>query len=174
MIQNIIQTNRLVLRKMRKGDAEALFAIWSNPSVTKYMNIEGFTDIKQAEEMISFLSELSERNKAIRYTILEAKTNTIIGSCGFNTLDLTEGIAEVGYDLDSEFWNKGYGTEAVNCLVDYACYQLKCNKIVAKVHPNNASSIKLLRKLDFVLESRLRDGEGQSSDLDVYTKLSSK
>ncbi|SDC83855.1 ribosomal-protein-alanine N-acetyltransferase [Terribacillus halophilus] len=164
MIHNTIKTSRLILRKMDKNDVNALFAIWSDPNVTKYMNIDGFSQIEQAEEMISILSDLSEKGEAIRYTILEAKTNSIIGSCGFNTLDFKNETAEVGYDLDSGFWNKGYGTEAVQGLVDYACHQLQFKKIEAKVDPNNIPSIKLLLKLDFILEGQF------SNDLNLYTK----
>ncbi|MFS0560798.1 GNAT family N-acetyltransferase [Terribacillus sp. 179-K 1B1 HS] len=169
-MHNTIQTNRLILRKMNKNDVNALFTIWSDPNVTKYMNIEGFSQIEQAEEMISILSDLAEKNEAIRYTIFEAKTNIIIGSCGFNTLDFKNETAEVGYDLDSGFWNKGYGTEAVKGLIDYAFHQLQFKKIEAKVDPNNIPSIKLLLKLDFILEGKLKDKEGQSNDLNLYTK----
>lgn len=75
--------------------------------------------------MISILSDLFEKGEAIRYTILEAETNIILGSCGFNTLNFKHKTAEVGYDLDSQFWNRGYRTEAVKGLVDYAIHQLQ-------------------------------------------------
>ncbi|WP_255220789.1 GNAT family N-acetyltransferase [Terribacillus saccharophilus] len=170
LIHNTIQTKRLVLRKMNKDDANALFAIWSDSIVTKYMNIDRFTQIEQAKEMISILSDLSEKGEAIRYTILEAETNIILGSCGFNTLDFKHKTAEIGYDLDSRFWNRGYGTEAVKGLVDYAIHQLQYKKIEAKVNPNNIPSIKLLRRLEFDLEGTLKDKEGHSNDLHLYTK----
>lgn len=172
MIVNTIQTKRLMLRKMDKCDANSLFAIWSNPKVTKYMNIEGFTRIKEAEEMIAFLSDLSERGEAIRYSILKKDSNTIIGSCGFNALNFEAGSAEIGYDLDSEFWNKGYGTEAVNSLVDYAFHQLNLKIIEAKVDSKNLPSIILLQKLNFELQGIVEEDEDQANDLYLYTKQS--
>ena len=51
------------------------------------MNITNFTDENQAKEMICFLNELADQNMAIRYAIIKTKSNEIIGSCGFNTLD---------------------------------------------------------------------------------------
>lgn len=172
LIVNTIQTKRLMLRKMDMCDANSLFAIWSNPKVTKYMNIEGFTRIKEAEEMIAFLSDLSERGEAIRYSIIEKNSNTIIGSCGFNSLNFEANTAEIGYDLDSQFWNKGYGTEAVNGLVDYAFHQLNLKIIEAKVDPRNILSIKLLQKLNFEFQGIVEENAGQADDLYLYTKES--
>lgn len=66
MIENI-DTERLQLRKMEKADAKSLFAIWSDPDVTKYMNIAQFTQEEQALEMIELLEQLAKQHKAIRF-----------------------------------------------------------------------------------------------------------
>lgn len=174
MITNVLCTKRLFLRKMTEDDSHCLFTIWSNPDVTKFMNIESFLNENQAKEMIHFLNGLSTQNKAVRYTIVEAKTNQIIGSCGFNTLDYENRKAEIGYELDIAFWGKGYGTEAVSCLVNYAFKQLHFVRIEAEVEPENLSSVKLLQKLHFILEgTRRKSGKskGKSTDLHLYSRL---
>ncbi|PAF33939.1 hypothetical protein CHH69_18560, partial [Terribacillus saccharophilus] len=66
--------------------------------------------------------------------------------------------------------NKGYGTEAVNGLVDYAFHQLNLKIIEAKVDPRNILSIKLLQKLNFELQGIVEENEGQADDLYLYTK----
>lgn len=177
LITNGLCTQRLLLRKMEEGDSPCLFAIWSNPDVTRFMNIENFSNENQAKEMIHFLNGLSDQNKAMRYTIIETKTNQIIGSCGFNTLDYENRKAEIGYELDSPFWGRGYGTEAVSCLVDYAFTQLHFTRIEAEVAPENLQSIKVLQKLHFTLEETCRKSKkskGQSTGLHIYSKLHNK
>ncbi len=174
MITDLLRTERLYLRKMMEADSPCLFKIWSNPDVTKFMNIENFSGENQAKEMINFLNELSAQNKAMRYTIIEAKTNQILGSCGFNTLDYENMKAEIGYDLDSTFWGKGYGTEAVSYLVDYAFEHLNFIRIEAKVEPENLNSIKVLQKLGFTFEGTLRKSEKSKDrfiDLNIYSRL---
>ena len=174
LIRNVLYTQRLLLRKMKENDSHCLFTIWSNPDVTRFMNIENFSNENQAKEMIHFLNELSAQNKAMRYTIVEAKTNQIIGSCGFNTLDYENRKAEIGYELDSTFWGRGYGTEAVSSLVDYAFKQLHFTKIEAEVEPENLPSVKVLQKLHFSLEGTRRKSEeskGKSTDLHIYSRL---
>lgn len=174
LITNLLRTKRLYLRKITEADSPDLFRIWSNPDVTKFMNIANFSDEHQAKEMINFLNDLSAQNKAVRYTIIEAKTNQIIGSCGFNTLDYENSKAEIGYELDHSFWGKGYGTEAVSCLIDYAFKHLNFIRIEAKVEPENLQSIKVLQKLNFTFEGTLRKSEKSKDkfiDLTIYSKL---
>ncbi|WP_445479829.1 GNAT family N-acetyltransferase [Lysinibacillus irui] len=147
-----INTERLQLRKMVKADAKRLLAIWSDPDVTKYMNITHFTHEEQALEMIELLDQLADQQKALRFTISEKASNHIIGSCGFNMFDFDHAITEIGYDLAKVHWGKGYATEAITALIDYAFTHLAMNTIVAKVEAANINSIKVLKKLNFIYQ----------------------
>ncbi|MGE7625022.1 GNAT family N-acetyltransferase [Viridibacillus sp. NPDC096237] len=169
-----LHTKRLFLREMKESDSSRLFKIWSDPDVIKFMNISSFTDEKQAKVMINFLNELALENKAARYSIIELNSNEIIGSCGYNTVDFENEKAEIGYDFAKEFWGKGYASEAINALLDYAFFNLELNRIEAKVEPENINSIKVLQRLNFVFEGTLRQAEkskGKFNDLSIYSKL---
>lgn len=169
-----LSTKRLTLRKMELADAAMLFQIWSNPEVTKFMNIDHFTDQTEARDMIVLLNNLAEEQKAIRYSIIEAESNRIIGSCGFNSLDLDHAKAEIGYDIHFDFWGNGYASEAISCLIDNAFHHLKLHRLEAKVQPENINSAKVLKKLKFTLEGTLRESEkskGKWIDLDLYSLL---
>ncbi len=102
-----LYTKRLHLRKMNESDASNLFNIWSNPYVTRYMNINNFTKIEQARDMINFLNKLAFEKKAIRFAIIELKTYEIIGSCGYNMLDFEHPKVEIGYELSKAVWGEG-------------------------------------------------------------------
>ncbi|EEK48367.1 Uncharacterized acetyltransferase p20 [Bacillus cereus ATCC 10876] len=169
-----LYTQRLHLRKTEESDSLSLFKIWSDPDVTKFMNIINFTTEDQAKDMIKFLNELAQSNKALRFTIIEAKSNQIIGSCGYNFLDFENSKTEIGYDISKAFWGKGYAPEAISALLDYAFTNLKLNRIEAKVEPENLNSISVLKKLKFTLEGTLRKSEksnGKFIDLSIYSKL---
>ncbi len=169
-----LQTERLVLRKIKVSDSASLFKIWSDPEVTKFMNINRFTDERQAVDMIKLLERLSKENRAIRYTIIELESEQIIGSCGFNFLDFKNAKAEIGYDISKAFWGKGYAPEAILSLVDYAFDTLDFNRIEAKVEPENINSIKVLQKLNFTFEGTMRKCEKSKDkwiDLSIYSKL---
>ncbi|CAH8768725.1 GNAT family N-acetyltransferase [Paenibacillus dendritiformis] len=169
-----LHTERLHLRKMKVSDSSSLFKIWSDPEVTKFMNINCFTDENQAKDMIKLLDELSQDNKAIRFSIIEIESNEIIGSCGYNSIDFENAKAEIGYDIARAFWGRGYASEAICSLLDYAFSSLKLNRIEAKVEPANVNSVKVLQKLNFTFEGTLRQYEkvnGKLNDLNMYSKL---
>lgn len=98
-----LHTQRLHLRQMKESDSLSLFRIWSDPDITKFMNISNFTDENQAKDMIHFLNELAQNNKAMRFTIIEKESNQIIGSCGYNSLDFENSKTEIGYDISKSF-----------------------------------------------------------------------
>ncbi|MGG3306668.1 GNAT family protein [Paenibacillus lautus] len=169
-----LQTERLYLRKVKMSDSTSLFKIWSDPNVTKFMNINCFTDENQAKDMIKLLDELFQENKAIRFSIIEFESNEIIGSCGYDSLDFENAKAEIGFDISRAFWGKGYASEAIRSLLDYGFSTLKLNRIEAQVEPENVNSIKVLQKLNFTFEGTLRQYErvnGKFKDLSIYSKL---
>ncbi len=169
-----LHTERLVIRQVQVSDSPYLFQIWSDPAVAEFMNISPFTSESQAIEMVEVLEELAQEQKAVRFSIIHRETNEIIGSCGYNFLDFEHEKAEIGYDLAQAYWGKGYASEAIGYLVDYAFTSLQFNRIEAKVVPQNIRSIKLLEKLDFTFEGTLREYEktdGRFSDLHMYSRL---
>ncbi|PJO42009.1 GNAT family N-acetyltransferase [Lysinibacillus xylanilyticus] len=171
-----IHTKRLYLRKMKMADAHSLFNIWSDPDVSKFMNIANFTHEEQAKEIIELFDELTEERKAIRFTIIKKESNEIIGSCGFNSFDVDNASAEIGYDLAKAYWGKGYATESVSALIDIAFTTLNINKIEAKIEPGNINSIKVVEKLNFTFEGTFKEYEESkesSYDINVYSLFNS-
>ncbi|MDR9505191.1 GNAT family protein [Brevibacillus agri] len=171
---NTITTERLLLRRMQPADAPALFSFWSDPNVSKHMNIESMTRIKQAEDMIFLINKLCAEDQAIRWSIVLQESGEMVGSCGFNSFDFEHGRTEIGYDLGSPYWGKGYATEAVRAVIGYGFSELGLNRVEAKVEPDNRGSIRVLSKLRFVEEGLLRQYEksnGQFVDLLIFSLL---
>ncbi|MEB2302257.1 GNAT family N-acetyltransferase [Lysinibacillus xylanilyticus] len=169
-----IHTKRLFLRKMKMADSYSLFKIWSDPEVTKFMNIINFTHEEQTKEMIELFDQLAEEHKAIRLTIIEKESNEIIGSCGFNSFDVERATAEIGYDFAKAHWGKGYASECISALIDYAFTTLSISKIEAKIEPGNSNSIKVVEKLNFTFEGTFQEYEESKEsfyDIHVYSLL---
>lgn len=80
----------------------------------------------------------------------------IIGTIGYN--NFAENYrANIGYDLQSTYWNKGYMTEAAEKVISFGFNHLNINRIEAEVMLGNFSSEQLLYKLGFTKEGCLRD-----------------
>lgn len=106
--------------------------------------------------------------------MIERKTNEIIGTCGFNSIDFENAKAEIGYDIAKAYWGMGYAPESIRALLNYAFETLKLNRIEAKVEPANVNSIKVLQKLKFTFEGTLRQYEkskGNFIDINMYSLL---
>lgn len=161
IMKDVLQTERLRLRKMHDDDAQSLYQIWANPRVAKYMNIEPFTTSAQALAMIRVINDAPY---ALRYSVLYE--NEIIGSAGFNDMNGASGVVEIGYDLAEHYWRRGFGTEIVRALLTEATHH-HYTEVHAKIAPHNEGSIKLVEKLAFAYQATFEE-EGQQVAL--YTK----
>lgn len=122
------------------------------------MNIEKFSTILQAEEMIQAIE--NEPN-ACRYTIFDTiNPLQTIGSLGINDINKTTEMVEIGYELAQKYWRQGLMFEVLNAFLSTIKPFLPYKSITAKVLPENIASIKLLKKLNFELVST-----GQELDL---------
>lgn len=59
---------------------------------------------------------------------------------------------EIGYNLGKKYWNKGYTTEAMNKVIDFAKNQLKLSQIVGRYAKENPASGNVMNKLGFKYE----------------------
>ncbi|MGV2620674.1 UNVERIFIED_CONTAM: GNAT family N-acetyltransferase [Halobacillus marinus] len=148
-------TERLHLRPCKEADAPYLFAVWSDPEVAEFMNIEPFSSRDQAVRMIAFMNALAEKGEAIRYSLETKNAGRIIGSCGYNAVNNSAGTVEIGYEIAKAYWRQGYGTEVVSTLVDHAFHRWGMEQVEAKVHPQNEPSTRLLEKLGFIFSGTL-------------------
>jgi RimJ/RimL family protein N-acetyltransferase len=81
----------------------------------------------------------------------------VIGTCTLFHLDPANAKAELGYGLGSAHWGKGYMTEALIALLDFAFASLKLRRLEADVDPRNENSLRILDKLGFQREGLLRE-----------------
>lgn len=152
-----IYTERLFLRRLSVKDAETLFKYWSDPEVTKYLNVNTFKNIEQSMNLIRILNSLYRMNEGIRWAIVIKGTNEVIGTCGYNSWVKKSSRGEIGYELGREYWGNGYATEALKEVIKYGFKTMKLNRIEAFTVPEAFSSINLLKKLGFKKEGMLRE-----------------
>ncbi|WP_169871079.1 GNAT family N-acetyltransferase [Shouchella patagoniensis] len=150
-------TPRLILRELLEEDAEALFPIWSDIRVTRYMKIDTLETLDQAREVIRFLHTQVSEGKASRYVIILKDTNEIIGSCGFETFQTEHRSAKISYELGKHFWGKGFASEALRSILADGFKRYDLHRVEARIEPENDRSIHALHKLGFMREGRLRD-----------------
>ena len=152
-----ITTSRLVLRQITLTDAEAHFGLFSKPEVMAGHGTEPYTERAQSEELIGWYTSAFLERKAMRWAIIHKAEDKLIGTCGLHRLRLGHHRAEIGYELDPDYWRQGLGSEAVWAVLRFAFETVGFHRIEAIVDPANEASAALLRKVGFTEEGFLRE-----------------
>jgi len=170
----ILETRHLVLRETVEQDAEALFRIFSDPDVMRYYDVEAFTDLIQAQQLVARQHYRFEQKQRFRWGIALKETDELIGTCGFVLWERRQYYAEIGYDLASKYWRQGFMSEAAQAMVKFGFAHMDLHRIEAMVMPENIASLQLLRKLGFREEGLLRERgfwKGTFHDLILFSLL---
>ncbi len=106
---------------------------------------------------IELSTKANMEGRELHLGIRLVETNELIGVVGLKNVSAKNKKAEVGYWIGQDFWKKGYGTEAVTMIVEYAFNKLNLHKLEALTFTFNEASVKILEKLGFVREGLFRD-----------------
>ena len=149
---NIIETNRLILRKFIIDDAGFVLELLNSPSWLKYIGDRNVKNLEDAKNYISdkLISSYIKNGFGL-YEIILKKDNIPVGMCGLIKRDTLENI-DLGFALSPVFTGNGYAFEAAFATLNYAKTVLKLERIIAITTTENKNSIKLLKKLKFVFE----------------------
>ncbi|WP_148550698.1 GNAT family N-acetyltransferase [Candidatus Nitrosotenuis cloacae] len=86
------------------------------------------------------------------------KLDNPIGVCGLIHVDLNDKTASIAIIIgEKKFQSKGFGTAALQMLIDYGFNKLKLHRLEAEVFEYNETSIKLFKKMNFTQEIVLRN-----------------
>ncbi len=151
-----LTTPRMILRQIRPDDAEALFAVKSDPEITARYGQEPHRSPADTLAWIHrILGGYPERDNLFWAMTLSGDSRTI-GACTFWNFDFPSHCTELGYELDRAYWRRGLMAEALIAVLAYGFDQLELNRVEACPLAVNESSSSLLRKLGFSYEGNLR------------------
>jgi ribosomal-protein-alanine N-acetyltransferase len=170
----ILETERLVLRRVNENDANEIFALRSNPETMKYIPRPLVKSIDDALEHIAMIDAKIESNEGINWAITYKHNPKLIGIIGHYRIKPEHFRAEVGYMLLPEFHGKGIISEAIKEVVNYGFNEMKLHSIEAIIDPENFGSARVLEKNNFVKEAHLKENEfyeGRFLDTVIYSIL---
>lgn len=86
------------------------------------------------------------------FLIVESTARQAVGVCGFKGAPTLAGSTEVGYAMHPDFRSKGYMTETVKALVEWAFRQEGCRRVTAETLRDNLASQRVLQKAGLTLD----------------------
>ncbi len=163
---------RIVLRKIADSDAQSIFEHAQDRQVSKYLSRVPYPFyLRHAKD---FIKNIASKKGQFHFGIILKESNDLIGIIAIHHISRKHRKAMIGYWLGRKYWRKGFGTEALQLILDFGFKQLKLTRIYARVMVPNIASARLLEKAGFRHEGTLRKDvfiRGKWIDYKVYGLL---
>src|SRR5215212_6969810 len=157
----ILETQRLILRRLLPEDLDRLFTLYSDPETRQYFPEGTLTYAETKEELEWFLNGHPDHPELGLWATIHKETDQFIGRCGLLpwTIDGRTEV-EVAYLIDKGFWRQGLGTEAAQAIARYGFEQLHLTRLICLIDKNNQASQKVARNIGMTFEKEGVDEVG--------------
>ena len=156
-----METERLELRLLSEDDLEAWTDFLGDPEATRLLHTpEPVLDPERVRAGLRRWVAMTEGPVGM-YALVERESGETVGFVGFVKRELDGGDeVELGWSIRKEHWGKGYATAAALML-----RPLGPERVVHLIHPDNAASIAVAKKLGATHE---RDTEIRGGPVSVW------
>jgi RimJ/RimL family protein N-acetyltransferase len=135
-----IRTERLLLRKAREGDLDAIHSVLSNPEATTYWYEPPHSTVQQSKEWLISMMRTPEQSGE---DFIVEHEGRVIGKIGFRAFPL------IGFIFHPDSWGRGLAREALAPVIQRAFETHQLAFIDADVDPRNERSLRLLKSVNF-------------------------
>jgi len=152
----VVETPRLVLRRLEESDAEFVLTLVNDPAWLEFIGDKGVRTLDDARAYLRNgpMAMYAQHGHGL-YRVETKASGEAIGMCGLIKRDTLPDV-DLGYAFLPQARGGGYAYEAASATMTYARETLNLQRIVAIVSPGNERSIALLEKLGFRFEKSLR------------------
>ena len=148
---------KVYLRGLKESDLENIQQWLCDSDVTKLL-FQGDRppDLEIMRE--DFRRKVRE-NSEIVFAIIAKTNNVHVGWAGIYEINWISRNGELRFFIgQKKYWNKGFATEAVSLLIDYAFNKLNLHRVYGGANIENHGSVNVFRKLGFVEEGISKEG----------------
>jgi ribosomal-protein-alanine N-acetyltransferase len=169
-----LETPRLVLRKMTLDDVEDVFALASDPEVSRYMEWEAHKTIEGSRRFVQWVLDRYAAGQPAQWAIESKADGRMIGGFVYSVWRPEHRVGGVGYVLGRSYWNQGFMTEALRYMIGFGFEHLDLNRIEAICDVENTASRRVMEKCGMQLDGILRQHlfqKGRFRDSALYSIL---
>ncbi len=145
--RKILETERLVLRRLTVADAPFLLELLNDPSFIRNVADRGVRTVSDAENYITtkFLTSYEQHGFG-HYLVLLKATGEPVGTCGLMKRETVDDV-DIGYGFPERFAGKGYATESAAAVLRYGREVLGLSRVVGFTSLMNHASQHVLEKI---------------------------
>ncbi len=153
-----IETERLVLRKFRYDDDDAMLKYWVADEKIQALYSEPVYKTKsEVKGLLDKYIGSYQQDNYYRWAITEKGSDECIGQIAYFLVDGKNHFAEIEYCVGTQFQCKGYATEATKAVIRYGFEKMNLHKVQICTKTINAPSKRVIEKCGFTYEGTLRD-----------------
>ncbi len=142
-------TQRLGFRLWSLDDFDLAFGLWGDLEVTKLIDARGQLSENQVKERLAQEIATAGLHSVQYWPIFLLSNDDHVGCCGLRPYDLSQGVYEIGFQICSKHWRRGFASEGARAVMEYAFDKLGVSGLFAGHNPKNEASRQLLEKLGF-------------------------
>ena len=153
-----LETDRLILRRFKKEDAEAMYNNWaSDNEVTEYLTWPTHSNQEVSQSILDkWVNSYSDDSFYQWAIVLKDNGDKPIGSISAVDIKEKASMAHIGYCIGRAWWHKGITSEALRAVMDFFFDEVGANRIEARHDPRNPNSGKVMKKCGMKYEGTLR------------------
>lgn len=142
-----LQTDRLTLRMLRESDLDAYAEMCADAEVMRHIG-DGQPMARPMawRNLAMMVGHWSLRGYGL-WAAEERSSGVLVGRIGFWNPEGWPGF-ELGWMLRRAYWGQGYATEGARTALRFAFMQLGQPQVISLIHPENAASIRVAKRLD--------------------------
>ncbi len=145
---------KTIIRRLEEKDLEKSLMWLKDPNINKYLS-QNFSDLTKQQEDAWYRQMIKSRYDFV--FAIDSRRGKYIGNCALHKINWFKKSAEFGIFIgDKEYWNRGYGSEAIKKVIRFALDDLKLKKILLNVYEYNQRAFNVYKKCGFRLKKILK------------------
>ncbi|MCR5789446.1 MAG: GNAT family N-acetyltransferase [Lachnospiraceae bacterium] len=160
----VIETNRLIIRKMVSSDIPVLREWMPDKSIYTYWG----KGPSKAERNPELLFEKEEKpTKSFHLGIAEKNSGKVVGDIWVYLIE-NDRMAQIAIRLSKDIHGKGYGTESLSAMTSFCFDHTELQRLWTEVDVRNIASCRMLEKCGYTKEGLIRQGKMVNTWCDYY------
>ena len=173
MLSPKIETDRLILRRYKESDIDAIYEIITDERLSKYIKFPKLTKDKELECIRQWIKDADE-SKYEKWVIERRTDGVVVGNIDVNTIIKKHNYCNVGYTIRYDYWGNGYASEALKAVSDHLLNISGYYLVECSCNERNIQSSKVMLKAGFkkdgyIANRRLND-DGTYSGVEYYSR----
>jgi [ribosomal protein S5]-alanine N-acetyltransferase len=159
LLETPIVTKDLILRSIDAGHAHGPYAAWMHDvEVTRFLEVRFAPP--DAAALVAFITKMNDSDDNLLLGLFpRTEPQRHIGNIKLGPIDKRHNATPIGIAIGAkDCWNRGFATQAVTALSEYAFDVLDLDRLEAGFYADNESSQRAFKRAGFVEEGRRRGG----------------